>query len=110
MMRAFFSDRMQRDVLCDIHTPCVVQGDRSYNLGGRGWTGQPKSSPSRLRSSGSQINCANGFQDGMETDVDCGGSCRTRCTVGMRCERNADCVSFKCIANTCIEKTVFIGV
>ena len=102
---------MQRAALRDIHSPRVVQGAEDIDrttLGVGVGTGQPRSTVSRLRSSSSQTKCANGFKDGMETDVDCGGSCRTRCTVGMRCKRNADCFSFKCIANTCIEKTVFI--
>ena len=39
--------------------------------------------------------CANGSQDGDETDIDCGGSCEP-CAVGHRCDENADCATALC--------------
>ncbi len=39
--------------------------------------------------------CANGVQDGLESDVDCGGNC-TLCEAGSKCNTNADCVSDNC--------------
>ncbi|MEO1481496.1 MAG: hypothetical protein AAFU77_05270 [Myxococcota bacterium] len=36
-------------------------------------------------------SCENGLADGDESDVDCGGSCATRCSVGDSCNTLADC-------------------
>jgi hypothetical protein len=54
---------------------------------------------------------ADGFKNGTETDVDCGGGAPTnaaRCAVGQKCTAHADCVTAGCIrdgakANTCAE-------
>ena len=40
--------------------------------------------------------CANGIQDGDETDVDCGGSCPARCGDGDGCADGDDCDSGVC--------------
>ncbi len=40
--------------------------------------------------------CVNGTKDGDETDVDCGGSCSTKCTVGKACLVNGDCAGMLC--------------
>lgn len=43
--------------------------------------------------------CADGIQDGAETDVDCGGlqwpAC-ARCAAGKKCTQASDCASWKC--------------
>lgn len=45
--------------------------------------------------------CANGQKDGLETDVDCGGTlCSTKCDEGQFCAREADCTSNKCERDT----------
>lgn len=35
--------------------------------------------------------CSNTIKDGTETDVDCGGSCPTKCGEGQNCDSNNDC-------------------
>jgi hypothetical protein len=51
--------------------------------------------------------CSNGKKDGSETDVDCGGSCTTKCATGKGCDDLRDCVASnvcdadKCRANGC---------
>lgn len=44
--------------------------------------------------------CANGIQDGAETDVDCGGSC-PRCAAGKTCASRNDCQSALCTGGAC---------
>ena len=44
--------------------------------------------------------CADGVRDGLETDVDCGGSCPL-CVDGLSCGGDADCESGRCEAGTC---------
>lgn len=51
-------------------------------------------------------DCGNGFQDGDETDVDCGGSCTEDCGNGQGCEGDDDCQSNECGAGmTCEDPT-----
>jgi hypothetical protein len=51
-------------------------------------------------------DCGNGFQDGDETDVDCGGSCTEDCGNGQGCEGDDDCQSNDCGAGmTCEDPT-----
>ncbi|MFO0670198.1 MAG: fibrinogen-like YCDxxxxGGGW domain-containing protein [Polyangiaceae bacterium] len=45
--------------------------------------------------------CDTGTQDGTETDVDCGGSCATKCADGKHCAVGADCVSQVCAGGVC---------
>jgi hypothetical protein len=52
--------------------------------------------------------CEDGAQDQDETDVDCGGSCATKCAVGSGCALDLDCTSaicngttFLCVASQC---------
>ena len=45
--------------------------------------------------------CANGYEDGSETDVDCGGGTCTRCGTSKKCLQNSDCLSNSCSAGTC---------
>jgi hypothetical protein len=44
--------------------------------------------------------CADGMQNGDETDVDCGGSCPDDCDDGEGCEDDDDCVSMNCDEKT----------
>jgi hypothetical protein len=37
------------------------------------------------------VSCADGVQNGDETDRDCGGTCPARCTESLGCASNADC-------------------
>jgi hypothetical protein len=45
--------------------------------------------------------CTDMIQNGTEPDVDCGGSCATKCSTGKKCVTNADCASTICIALIC---------
>lgn len=44
--------------------------------------------------------CLNGFLDGFETDLDCGGDC-SGCSVGLICSVNNDCSDNWCVSGTC---------
>jgi hypothetical protein len=49
--------------------------------------------------------CTNRVLDGDETDVDCGGTCSTKCSRGLDCEIDNDCKSsLKCISKLCAEE------
>jgi len=37
-----------------------------------------------------------GQHNGLETDVDCGGSCSNKCTMGKSCDQGSDCLSKVC--------------
>lgn len=45
--------------------------------------------------------CSDLVKNGSETDVDCGGSCATKCGDAKRCATAADCASGVCTALTC---------
>ena len=46
-------------------------------------------------------SCSNGFLDGTETAVDCGGSSCSGCSVGLACNQNTDCAENYCVSNKC---------
>jgi hypothetical protein len=52
---------------------------------------------------GGVLTCLDHVRDGDESDVDCGGSCPTRCPVGGACASNNDCDSNVCnpLKSTC---------
>ncbi len=43
-------------------------------------------------------SCTDGFEDGGETDVDCGGPCVKKCGLLLHCSSNVDCMSNHCCA------------
>jgi len=45
---------------------------------------------------GSTPTCLDGIQDGLESDVDCGGDACQPCAAGRRCKDGADCESGSC--------------
>jgi len=45
--------------------------------------------------------CGDGYWNGDEGDVDCGGSCTPRCLSGQHCWVQSDCASGRCINDTC---------
>lgn len=50
--------------------------------------------------------CEDGVRNGDETDVDCGGSCGSTCTIGQACASEDDCDSkFKCVDGVCCENS-----
>ena len=46
--------------------------------------------------------CLDGVKDGMETDIDCGGSQCPKCAGGKACIRPLDCASGTCTAGRCV--------
>lgn len=46
-------------------------------------------------------HCGDGFQNGDEGDVDCGGSCSAKCQTGQHCWTSWDCASGLCISGAC---------
>lgn len=58
---------------------CIVDGDNAKCVGG----------------------CENGKQDGLETDVDCGGPLCERCAAGKACVLPTDCSSNDCESSIC---------
>ena len=54
--------------------------------------------------------CTDGAKNGSETDVDCGGSCLTKCATSRGCATAADCVTATCISGVCRAATATDGV
>ncbi|MCB9737747.1 MAG: hypothetical protein H6747_00655 [Deltaproteobacteria bacterium] len=48
-----------------------------------------------------QSACDDGVKNGLESDVDCGGACATRCDLGATCGDDADCGKGTCFGGTC---------
>ncbi len=46
--------------------------------------------------------CSNGVSDGLETGVDCGGSCATKCGAGGGCKTDEDCAAGTCSLSSAI--------
>jgi hypothetical protein len=46
-------------------------------------------------------SCADGVQNGDETDVDCGGGTCPKCPLNQMCLKASDCISGSCTANRC---------
>ena len=55
-------------------------------------------------------SCTDGAKNGTETDVDCGGSCATKCDVGKGCALGPDCTSGVCTNKVCAAPTCSDGV
>ncbi|MBR4984542.1 MAG: lamin tail domain-containing protein [Proteobacteria bacterium] len=56
-----------------------------------------------LYTDGCTLTCENGIKDNNESDVDCGGVCDP-CAEGLKCAKDADCVTENCAQNTCGQK------
>ncbi len=56
-------------------------------------------------------SCANGTKDGTESDIDCGGTCATKCPLAAACTATTDCASGFChaTANVCVESACVDG-
>ena len=54
----------------------------------------------------SQPTCADGVQNGLETDVDCGGDACPPCQLGRACNDGADCVSGTCTGGHCAPTSI----
>lgn len=46
-------------------------------------------------------HCFDGWQDGNEGDVDCGGACDAKCASGQHCWSPFDCASGVCLNDVC---------
>src|SRR5207247_5345292 len=53
--------------------------------------------------------CDDGFRDGDETDVDCGGTCAA-CADGLGCLHGGDCRSRSCVAGACAAPSCTDGI
>ena len=54
-------------------------------------------------------NCKDGIKNGAETDVDCGGTCASKCSVGQACAIAADCLTGACSAGVCASANQPVG-
>jgi hypothetical protein len=63
-------------------------------------SGGGQTNTSTPQGGGADVACNNGSKDGLETDVDCGGSC-TKCATGKSCAANKDCFSDVCSDGKC---------
>lgn len=54
---------------------------------------------------GSGPSCNDGIKNGDEADVDCGGSCLTKCSVASSCVLDDDCSSNSCSGLVCVAPT-----
>jgi hypothetical protein len=48
--------------------------------------------------------CADGIKDGDESDIDCGGSCSSKCGFNQVCSGNSDCKTGVCTEGLCAAK------
>ena len=55
-------------------------------------------------------SCSDGVRNGGEGDVDCGGSCAAKCTVGKTCAKGSDCASSSCAAGVCAAPSCSDGI
>jgi hypothetical protein len=46
-------------------------------------------------------HCVDGFWDGDEGDLDCGGACSVKCQTGQHCWSHWDCASYNCVNDVC---------
>ena len=47
------------------------------------------------------ISCSDGVKNGEESDIDCGGTCSTKCAGGKACKKGGDCENGICEAGKC---------
>lgn len=47
--------------------------------------------------------CANGALDDGEGDIDCGGSCESKCKLGQSCNLDGDCATALCSQHVCVD-------
>ena len=59
--------------------------------------------PPPLPLSAGKGDCDNGAQDGIESDIDCGGACEP-CAIEKQCRLARDCVSGRCGEGICVER------
>jgi hypothetical protein len=77
---------------CDLNKICRMNSDCA---GALGCIGGVCKAPS----------CSDGVKNGLESDVDCGGTCQNKCVVGKRCATNLSCQSNVCNNAICDSAT-----
>jgi hypothetical protein len=80
----------------------------SSGSGGAGGATSSAGPTSSAGTGGMASSCADGKQDGNESDVDCGGSCAP-CAYGRKCFVNTDCASTYCVSSVCDAFTLTSG-
>ncbi|MEO7330696.1 MAG: hypothetical protein ABI193_19125, partial [Minicystis sp.] len=50
---------------------------------------------------GAVVSCSDGIKNGTESDIDCGGSCASKCANGKTCGAGGDCSSTSCVTGIC---------
>jgi hypothetical protein len=90
---------------CVVHTRGLGEGegDGDGDLDGDADADEDGDAPD-----GPPASCGNGRQDGLETDVDCGGGCRP-CAAGQGCWAGSDCESLVCVEEVCQAATCADG-
>lgn len=95
-----------------IDSPFVVRdsGSETGPADSAAETSTPTDSGSDARAEAGFPGCGNGFKDGFETDIDCGGSQCPKCADTLVCSTGVDCESsfcnpstFRCAAPTCTD-------
>jgi len=74
---------------------------RSTQFGDSIWEAQVFGDPDPNCTIGAAPSCTDGIKNGTETDIDCGGSCTTKCQNGKGCGVNGDCSSSICTGGVC---------
>jgi len=65
-------------------------------------SGSGGNSTTNTATGGADDGCSNGKQDGVETDIDCGGPCKS-CELGKACQVDDDCTGKHCANNVCCD-------
>ena len=83
---------------CTTETRC---GDGIVNGGEQCDDGNTTSGDGCSATCTTEPRCNDGIRNGTESDVDCGGSCSTKCANGQICTQNNDCTSNLCSSGIC---------
>ena len=68
------------------------------------------SAPTSAQAASGAPSCTDGIRNGSESDVDCGGSCATKCGPGRSCFVASDCTSNVCTGGICQAPTCSDGI
>jgi hypothetical protein len=121
MMRRTSTPLGLRFLLLPLVGPLACGGDDSVNSadesvgivsleGGVTDDGASDSMGTADESGGASGLCANGYRNGDESDIDCGGSVCEPCGAGGRCDSDDDCDTMLCGGGFCQTPTCYDGV
>ncbi len=85
---------------CTEWQECTINGTQSRTCTDLNSCGTNSTKPPESRECDYIPTCNDGVQNGIETDVDCGGNCPP-CEQGESCEQNDDCTTNYCVDNVC---------